>query len=424
MMGLDDLRFDRDHLWHPYTSALAPLPCYPVVAAEGCELILDDGRRLVDGMSSWWSVIHGYNHPVLNAALAEQAASMSHVMFGGITHPPAIALGRLLIALTPAPLTRVFFADSGSVAVEVALKQALQYWQGRGVTGRSRFAAFTFGYHGDTFGAMSVTDPNNGMHRLFSGFLPRNLFLDAPPQGFDRAPEATLIDAWRAQLTANREELAAVIVEPVVQGAGGMRLYHPGYLTALRSLCDELDLLLIFDEIATGFGRSGRLFALEHAGVCPDILTVGKALTGGVMTLAATLCTDAVAEAVSRSEAGVFMHGPTFMGNPLACRVATASLTLLLASPWQQRVAAIEQHLREALLPLAERPRVADVRVLGAIGVVEMKEPIDVAAVQALLVKNGVWLRPFGRLLYTMPPYVITAAQLRKLTAAMEGLTR
>jgi len=420
-----------------------------VVSAEGCELQLADGTRLVDGMSSWWSAIHGYNVPELNAAISGQMAKMSHVMFGGITHPAAVALGRRLVDITAPELEAVFLADSGSVSVEVALKMALQYWQGRGVEGRSRFAAFSYGYHGDTFGAMSVTDPDNGMHSLFKGFLAKNIFLDAPPMdpacmppvkdepatdttgcrcngGSNNCPVADpdLIAGWRAALTEHVDELAAVIVEPVVQGAGGMRIYHPCYLRQLRMLCDELDLLLIFDEIAVGFGRTGKLFGYEHAGIIPDIMTVGKALTGGYMTLAATLATADVAATVCRSKAGVFMHGPTFMANPLACSVAEASIALLLASPWQQRLQKIETHFRAELWPLAKLSSVAEVRVIGGIGVVEMKESIDVATAQALLATHGVWLRPFGRLLYSMPPYTASTEQLKQITGAMAAYCR
>lgn len=422
MLTPEDLAFDREHLWHPYTSALNPLPSYPVARAAGCELFLQDGRPLIDGMASWWSVIHGYNHPRLNQAVFDQVAQMSHVMFGGITHEPAVRLGQALVRMTPEPLTTVFLADSGSVSVEVALKQALQYWQGRGVKGRYRFAAFRYGYHGDTFGAMSVTDPENGMHGLFAGFLPSNVFLDAPPLGYDMPVELSLITRWREQLAAHRHELAAVIVEPVVQGAGGMRIYNPAYLAHLRSLCDELDLLLIFDEIATGFGRTGRLFAMQHAQVIPDILTVGKALTGGYMTLAATLCTRAVAETVCRSEAGVFMHGPTFMANPLACQVATASLELLSEGRWPEQIQAMEAMMRNLLLPLAEIDSVADTRVLGGIGVVEMRQPMRVAEVQKKLIGRGVWIRPFGKLFYIMPPYVIRPEQLRHLIDSMRAV--
>lgn len=419
MMTSDDLEFDRQHLWHPYTSALAPLPCYPVASASGCEIILADGHHLIDGMASWWSVIHGYSHPDLNKAAHIQIEEMSHVMFGGLTHLPAIRLGQKLVEMTPAPLEKVFLADSGSVSVEVALKQALQYWQGRGESGRTRFAALEFGYHGDTFGAMSVTDPNNGMHRLFKGFLAQNLFLPAPPIGNDEPLDQALIEIWRQQLLSARHELAAVIIEPVVQGAGGMRFYHPGYVRALREICDELDLLLIFDEIATGFGRTGHLFAADMAGVCPDIMTVGKALTGGYMTMAATLCTRDVAETVCRSEAGVFMHGPTFMANPLACSVALASLDLLTTSPWQSRIENIGRGLRDGLLPLRGHDAVADIRILGGIGVVAMKSPLPVAEVQKILVQEGVWIRPFGKLFYVMPPYIISDEQLDRLTAAM-----
>lgn len=417
-----DTAFDQAHLWHPYTSTTHPLPCYPVVGAEGCELILEDGRRLVDGMASWWCAIHGYNVPELNRAIADQASRMSHVMFGGITHAPAVELGKRLVRMTPAPLNKVFLADSGSVSVEVALKMALQYWQGRGRPDKSRLASFRHGYHGDTLGAMSVCDPVNGMHRLFASVLPKSLFLEALPTGFERPVTQADCDALEQQLVRHADELAAVIVEPVVQGAGGMRIYNPEWLTVLRTLCDRHQILLIFDEIATGFGRTGRLFALEHAQVTPDILCLGKALTGGTMTLAATLATDEVAAGVCASEAGVFMHGPTFMGNPLACAVASAALDLLTSGSWQQRVAAIEKQLEADLLPLAQLDSVADVRVLGAIGVMEMKEEVVVAEVQKTLVDAGVWIRPFGKLVYIMPPYVISRAQLRQLTNAMHHL--
>lgn len=416
-----DIEFDQKHIWHPYTSMTHPLPGYPVAAAEGCELILDNGQKLVDGMASWWCAIHGYNVPELNEAVNTQLTQMSHVMFGGITHAPAIELCKTLVGITPEALDRVFLADSGSVAVEVALKMALQYWRGKGVTGKTRFAALTHAYHGDTFGAMSVCDPLNGMHSLFSGFMAENLFLETPPIGFDTPIDDQLLSQWRDTLSQHKDSLAALIVEPVVQGAGGMRIYNPQWLTAMRQLCDELGILLIFDEIATGFGRTGRLFALEHAGVVPDILCLGKAITGGYMTLSATLTSEQVANAVCESEAGVFMHGPTFMGNPLACAVAKRSLDLLMCSDWQMRVAAIDCQISRELLPLRGCPGVTDVRVLGAIGVVEMDEPVDVATVQKIWVEEGVWIRPFGRLVYIMPSYTISASQLTRLTNAICG---
>ena len=416
------LAFDRQHLWHPYTSMRNPLPVYPVHSAQGVRIRLADGRELIDGMASWWSVLHGYNHPVLNEAVRAQLERTAHVMFGGLTHEPAIRLGQLLVKLTPEPLTRVFFSDSGSISVEVAIKLALQYWQAAGKPAKSRLLTVRGGYHGDTLGAMSVCDPVTGMHTLFSGVLTQHVFAPRPSPAFREAWDERHIAEFATLIELHSGELAAVILEPIVQGAGGMWFYHPMYLRRVRELCDAHDVLLILDEIATGFGRSGPFFGCEHAGIAPDILCLGKALTGGYMTLAATLASDRVAETISSDpRAGAFMHGPTFMANPLACAVALASVSLLIENDWQAQVMRLERGLSKGLEACRESARVADVRVLGAIGVVEMREPVDMAHAQKFFVERGVWIRPFGRLVYVMPPYVTSGAELSQVCEAIQA---
>jgi adenosylmethionine---8-amino-7-oxononanoate aminotransferase len=404
--------FDREHVWHPYASIPAATPPLVVEAAEGVRLRIvtpDGGRReLVDAMASWWSVIHGYAHPELVAAASAQLGQLSHVMFGGLTHRPAVELAQRLVELTPAPLDRVFLSDSGSVAVEVALKMTLQLWRSRRRPEKHRVLTWRRGYHGDTLFAMSVCDPEGGMHALWSDVVPTQVFVPEPPAGVDTPPDEAFIAELRASVARHAHELAAVIVEPVAQGAGGMRFHNPAYLRTLRELCDEHDILLIFDEIATGFGRTGRLFACEWAGVAPDVMCLGKALTGGMMSLAATLCTAEVARGIAGGDVSVLAHGPTFMGNPLACATATASIDLLLAGDHEAAVGRIAAGLHEGLAPARGLPGVADVRVLGAIGVVEMERPVDMASATAAAVAEGVWLRPFGNLVYTMPPFVCT----------------
>ncbi|WGO84892.1 adenosylmethionine--8-amino-7-oxononanoate transaminase [Arsenophonus apicola] len=420
-MKLDDINFDTKHIWHPYTSMTQPIPAYPIVSASGVELQLADGRKLIDGMASWWTAIHGYNHPVLNQAASQQLTKMSHVMFGGITHPSATALCRQLIDITDDSLECIFLADSGSVAVEIALKMALQYWQARGET-RHQFIALQRAYHGDTLGAMSVCDPENSMHSLYQGYLPTHFFVQAPQCGFYQQWQADDLIPLQKMLSEQAGKVAAIIVEPIVQGAGGMRIYHPNYLAGVRELCDHYDILLIADEVATGFGRTGKLFACQHSAITPDILCLGKALTGGYVTLSATLTSRHIADTISQGKAGCFMHGPTFMGNPLACAIADANITLLRNSPWQKWVQDIETQLMAELFVLRDQPQVADVRVLGAIGIVEMKNPVNVPELQRHFVADGVWIRPFGKLIYLMPPYIITAQQLTKLTEAIKKI--
>lgn len=413
------IALDRQHVWHPYAPMPNPGPVFPVRSAQGVYLELETGERLVDGMSSWWTAIHGYNHPRLNRAAQAQMERMSHVMFGGLTHQPAVQLAQRLVQITPDPLQHVFFCDSGSVAVEVAMKMAIQYWHNRGQPQKQHFLTLRHGYHGDTFAAMSVCDPVNGMHHLFRNSLVEQYFVDAPQIPFEGIWQEDDIASFAAVLEAHHQDLAAAIFEPVVQGAGGMRFYSPTYVRRARELCDRYGVLLILDEIATGFGRTGRRFACEYADISPDLLCVGKALTGGFMSLAATLATSDISHTFAQGEAGVFMHGPTFMANPLACAVALENLAILDSYDWAARIAQIEDQLKRELAPCRDLPAVRDVRVLGAIGVIELHQPIDMAVVQPQFVAQGVWLRPFGRLIYTMPPYVVAPGELRQITQAI-----
>ncbi len=412
-------QFEQEHVWHPYAPLEGAQPGLPVKSAAGVRLTLEDGRQLIDGMASWWSVIHGYNHPVLNAAAKDQLDRMAHVMFGGLTHRPAAELAERLIKISPKGLDRIFFCDSGSVSVEVAIKMALQFWQATGKTDKQRLLTIRQGYHGDTIGAMAVCDPDTGMHRLFNHVLPHHYFAAPPQCRTDDAWDERDISSLQSIVAQHHEHIAAIILEPIVQGAGGMRVYAPEYLRRVHALCKSHELLLIADEIATGFGRTGTLFACDQAGITPDIMCVGKALTGGYLTMAAVLTTRSVSEAISNNPPKALMHGPTFMANPLACAIATASIDLLLNSPWQARIKNMEDSFHSHLTPCLDWPGVTDVRIKGGIGVLELEEPVDMPSITRRFVDKGVWIRPFGKLVYVMPPYVIEPADLEHLLTAL-----
>lgn len=412
-------QFDKDHIWHPYTSMTQPIPAYVVESAKGVKIKLADGKELIDGMSSWWATIHGYNHPELNQAIADQIQKVSHVMFGGLTHEPAVQLAKKLVSISPDGLEKVFFADSGSVSVEVAIKMALQYSLGNGKKEKTKIITLRKAYHGDTFGAMSLCDPNGGMHHLFEDLLAKQIFCPEPSTTFGEDLNEQDLQNLNNIFEKYGHEATAFILEPIVQGAGGMRIYAASFIQEVRRLCDKHDVLLIADEIATGFGRTGKLFACNHANISPDIMCLGKAITGGMMTFAATLCNNKVAEGISNSEASVLMHGPTFMGNPLACSVANKSLELLEKSNWKKNVLRIEERIKENIKPFHSIPKVKSTRCIGAIGVIELNKNVDVAAAQKHFVEKGIWLRPFRNLIYMMPPYIMNNSDLDKIFNAV-----